>query len=177
VNARGAMIVASWLAASLAGAVGAQAQQYAMQGVPPPDDYARTHSTAVLHLSKPATTYAANCAGCHGHSGRSVSEIPTLVDRVGYFARIPDGRAYLAQVPNVAMSAIGDDDLAEMLNWLLKTYSAAELPPDFKDYTGTEVAQLRKVSIIPRIRRNEVIQALYAAGQIPSASSLAWDTP
>jgi hypothetical protein len=95
-----------------------------------------------------------------------------LVNRIGYFARIPDGRAYLAQVPGVAMSAVSDDDLAQMLNWLLKTYSAAQLPPGFKEYTGAEVSELRRNPIIPSVRRNEVVQALVAAGQIPSSSVL-----
>jgi mono/diheme cytochrome c family protein len=148
------------------------AQQYAMELVPPPDEHAKTHSTAVRHLSRPATTYAANCAGCHGHSGRSVVEIPTLVNRIGYFARISEGRAYLVQVPNVAMSAVRDEDLAEMLNWLLNAYSAAQLPSDFRPYTGAEVTELRKVRIIPWSRRKELIQALVAAGQIPSPESL-----
>jgi mono/diheme cytochrome c family protein len=149
-----------------------QAQQSAMERVPPPDEHARTHSTAVRHLSKPATLYAANCSGCHGQSGRSVGEIPTLVDRIGYFARIPEGRAYLVQVPNVAMSAIRDQDLAEMLNWLLETYSAAQLPEDFHRYTGAEVTELRKVRIVPWSRRKELIQALLAARQIPSVDTL-----
>ena len=148
------------------------AQQSAMELVPPPDEHARTHSTAVRHLSKPATTYAANCAGCHGQSGRSVGEIPTLVNRIGYFARIPEGRAYLVQVPNVAMSAIRDEDLAEMLNWLLETYSAAQLPSDFRAYTGAEVGELRKVRIVPWSRRKELVETLLAAKQIPSADSL-----
>jgi len=153
----------------MAGAVSVQAQQNAMEVVPPPDEHSKTHSTVVFHLSKPATTYAANCAGCHGPSGRSTIEMPTLAGRIGYFARSPGGRAYLAQVPGVAMSAVRDDDLAQMLNWLLRTYSAAQLPVAFKDYTGAEVAELRKVAIIPWVRRNEVIQALVAAGKIPSA--------
>jgi hypothetical protein len=156
----------------LAGSANVHAQQYAMDIVPPPDDHAKTHTTAVRHLSKPAITYAANCAGCHGHSGRTVSEIPTLVDRIGYFARIPEGRAYLVQVPGVAMSAVRDEDLAEMLNWLLNTYSAAQLPGDFKAYTGAEVMELRAVPIIPWVRRKELIRALLAAGQIPSAAAL-----
>jgi mono/diheme cytochrome c family protein len=149
-----------------------RAQQQGMELVPPPDEHARTHSTAVRHLSKAATTYAANCSGCHGQSGRSVGEIPTLVDRIGYFARIPEGRAYLVQVPNVAMSSISDEDLAEMLNWLLETYSGAQLPSDFRAYTGAEVTELRKVRIVPWLRRRELIQALVAAKQIPSAQAL-----
>ena len=95
-----------------------------------------------------------------------------MVERIGYFARIPEGRAYLVQVPNVAMSAIRDEDLAQMLNWLLTTYSAAQLPQDFTPYTGAEVGELRKERIIPWVRRKELIKALLAAGQIPSATAL-----
>jgi hypothetical protein len=70
------------------------------------------------------------------------------------------------------MSAIRDEDLAEMLNWLLETYSGAQLPSDFQAYTGAEVTELRKVRIVPWLRRKELIQALLAAGQIPSAETL-----
>ena len=160
------------LSLAVAASAAVRAQPYDMELVAPPDEQAKTHSTAVRHLSKPATTYAANCAGCHGHSGRSVGEIPTLVDRIGYFARIPEGRAYLVQVPNVAMSAISDEDLAEMLNWLLHSYSARQLPGDFRAYTGAEVHELRKVRIIPWVRRKELIEALLAAGRIPSSAAL-----
>ena len=127
---------------------------------------------SIRHLSRPAALYASNCAGCHGHTGRSVSEIPTLVDRIGYFARIPDGRAYLAEVPNVAMSALGDADLAAMLSWLLRTYSAAQLPADFRDYTAAEVADYRQQRIIPWERSQALVRQLLAAGAIPSAAVL-----
>ena len=126
----------------------------------------------IPHFSKPAAAYAANCAGCHGTTGRSASDMPTLVDRIGYFVRVPDGRAYLAQVPGIAMSLLHDDELAQMLNWLLKTYSAGQLPADFQEYTGAEIAQLRKTRIDPWVRRPQVIQALLAAGQIPCAAVL-----
>lgn len=126
----------------------------------------------VLHLSRPAVLYASNCAGCHGASGRSVTEIPTLVDRIGYFARLPAGRAYLAEVPNVAMSALGDQDLAVLLSWLLRTYSADQLPADFRDYTAAEIAGYRSARIIPWQRRTELIGQLLAAGLLPSAGVL-----
>jgi len=138
----------------------------------PPAPAAGDSQPSVPHLSRPAILYASNCAGCHGHTGRSVSEIPTLVDRIGYFARIPAGRAYLAEVPNVAMSALTDEDLAVMLSWLLRTYSAAQLPADFRDYTAAEVATYRQQRIIPWQRRQEVVRQLLAAGELPTAAEL-----
>jgi mono/diheme cytochrome c family protein len=153
----------SWRRAALAGGAALLVAGPAIAGDVP---------ASIRHLSRPAALYASNCAGCHGHTGRSVSEIPTLVDRVGYFARIPEGRAYLAEVPNVAMSALDDADLAAMLSWLLRTYSAAQLPADFRDYTAAEVAAYRQQRIIPWQRRQELVHQLLAAGAIPSAQVL-----
>jgi len=120
-----------------------------------------------------ARSYATNCQGCHGHLGRSVTEIPALAGRVGYFARSPAGRRYLVQVPNVAMNPGSDADIAELLNWILTTYSRAQLPPDFQPYTATEVAALRADRIDALARRAGIVEELVAAGQIPSADVLA----
>jgi hypothetical protein len=80
--------------------------------------------------------------------------------------------ARAADVPNVAMSALDDADLATMLSWLLRTYSAAQLPADFRDYTAAEVAGYRQQRIIPWERRQEVVRQLLAAGAIASAAVL-----
>lgn len=124
-------------------------------------------------MPRPARTYATNCQGCHGDLGTSALEIPTLAGRVGYFARIPAGRKYLVQVPNVALNPSSDEDIAEMLNWVLNTYSHAQLPPDFQPYTAAEVAVLRKDRIDVIAHRQRVIEQLVAAKQIPSADALA----
>jgi mono/diheme cytochrome c family protein len=124
-------------------------------------------------MARTAQLYATNCQGCHGEYGRSASEIPTLAGRVGYFTRIPEGRRYLVQVPNVALNANADADIAAVLNWLLATYSREQLPADFKPYTASEVGQLRRARIDVAASRRSVIEALLAAGQIPSADTLA----
>jgi hypothetical protein len=101
-----------------------------------------------------------------------VTEIPTLKGRVGYFARIPEGRRYLVQVPNVALNPSSDEDIAAMMNWLLATYSRDELPADFAPYSAAEVAQLRKARIDVAADRRRVIAALVAANQLPSPDVL-----
>jgi mono/diheme cytochrome c family protein len=138
-----------------------------------PDALTRQSGLRVAPMPRPARTYATNCQGCHGDLGRSVTEIPTLAGRVGYFARIPEGRKYLVQLPNVALNPSSDEDLAEVLNWVLNTYSRAQLPPDFQEYTATEVAVLRKERIDVTAQRQRVIEALVASKQIPSAEALA----
>ena len=79
-----------------------------------PDAVTRRSGLKVAPMSHAARTYATNCQGCHGHLGRSVTEIPALADRVGYFARSPAGRRYLVQVPNVALNPSSDADIAEL---------------------------------------------------------------
>jgi mono/diheme cytochrome c family protein len=138
-----------------------------------PDAVTRRSGLRLVSMSRPAQTYATNCQGCHGELGRSVSEIPALAGRVGYFARVPAGRRYLVQVPNVALNPSSDGDIAAVLNWLLETYSRAELPADFAPYTAAEVGELRQARIDVNATRARVVAELLAAKQIPSAETLA----
>jgi len=142
-----------------------------------PDVVTRRSGLRLTPMSRPAQTYATNCQGCHGELGTSASEIPPLAGRVGYFARVPAGRRYLVQVPNVALNPSSDEDIADVLNWLLRTYSRAQLPVDFAPYTAAEVAGLRQARIDVSAVRARVVDELVAAKQIPSAEALALSHP
>jgi mono/diheme cytochrome c family protein len=124
-------------------------------------------------MPRAARIYAENCQGCHGATGVSVTEIPTLAGRIGFFARIPAGRRYLLQVPNVALNPSSDADIADMMNWFLVTYSRAQLPNDFVPYSAEEVGRLRRVRIDVVAERRRVIDELIAAQQLPSSEVLA----
>jgi mono/diheme cytochrome c family protein len=137
-----------------------------------PDAVTRKTGLHVTPMARPARIYAENCEGCHGWAGVSVTEIPTLKGRIGYFVRIPEGRRYLLQVPNVAQNPSSDEDIAAMMNWLLATYSRDELPADFVPYSAAEVAQLRKARIDAAADRRRVIAALVAANALPSPELL-----
>jgi mono/diheme cytochrome c family protein len=137
-----------------------------------PDAVTRKTGLRVLPMARPARIYAENCEGCHGWAGVSVTEIPTLKGRIGYFARIPEGRRYLMQVPNVALNPSSDEDIAAMMNWLLATFSREELPPDFAPYTAQEVAALRTARIDVAADRRRVVAALVAAKELPSPDAL-----
>jgi hypothetical protein len=120
-----------------------------------------------------AQTYAMNCQGCHGELGASAIEIPVLAGRIGYFTRSDAGRRYLVQVPNVALNPNSDADIAEVLNWLLITYSRPQLVAGFRPYTAAEVTMLRKDRIDVAATRQRVIDGLVASGAIASADLLA----
>jgi cytochrome c553 len=142
-----------------------------------PDAVTRQSGLRLAPMPKPAQMYARNCQGCHGELGTSVKEIPTLAGRVGYFARLADGRRYLVQVPNVALNPGSDADIAELLNWVLETYSREQLPADFQPYTAAEVGGLRKARIDVVTERKRILQELVSSGLIASADVLALPPP
>ena len=66
-----------------------------------------------------------------------------MKDFAGYFLHSEEGREFLIRVPGVSTASLPDDEIAELINWLLVTYSAAQLPTEFSPFTATEVASLR----------------------------------
>jgi mono/diheme cytochrome c family protein len=160
---------------ALAGGIGILVVAAAFAAAPTtniPDAITRKTGLRVEPMARPARIYAENCEGCHGWAGVSVTEIPTLKGRIGYFARIPEGRRYLMQVPNVALNPSSDEDIAAMMNWLLATFSRKELPADFVPYTAQEVAALRTARIDVAADRRRVVAALVAANELPSPDAL-----
>jgi hypothetical protein len=68
-----------------------------------------------------------------------------LRDRVGYFMCTQEGRDYLIRLPNVAYSAITDNqELAEMMNFVVFGLGGRSAPKTAKPFTAAEVARLRR---------------------------------
>lgn len=53
------------------------------------------------------------------------------------------GREFIVQVPGASTANLSDARLAELINWLLLTYSEEQLPADFEPYTAEEISWLR----------------------------------
>ena len=115
------------LAALLLFPAGAQAQQMLPQ------------------LTTPQSDYVEHCSGCHGMQGNSApADIPVLRDRVGYFMCTAEGRDYLIRLPNVAYSAITDNqELADMMNFVVFGLGGHSVPTKARPFTASEVAKLR----------------------------------
>lgn len=100
----------------------------------------QTASTSPAELD-----YLHQCSGCHqaDGSGSATNRVPPLPGSVGHFARLPAGRAFLVQVGGVAQAPLSDAAIAALLNWLLPTFDAANLPTPFTPFSAAEVAAAR----------------------------------
>jgi mono/diheme cytochrome c family protein len=108
-----------------------------------------------------------HCSGCHqaDGSGRPEQGIPRMKDQVGHFLQLPEGRAFLVQVPGTSQSSLGDADTAAMLNWMVRAISGPQVPAGFMPYTPDEVTRLRAVPLpdAPQTRRL-LVEKLRARG-------------
>jgi hypothetical protein len=89
--------------------------------------------------------YLLSCGGCHGIDGVSNSTlVPDLKGQVGFFLNLPEGRDYVARLPNVAFSITTDEALTGLLNYVVFTLGGASVPRGAKPYTVREVSLLRR---------------------------------
>jgi hypothetical protein len=123
------MLAAGSLAATLAAA---------------PDASAEETPAGVANAQRAWQNWTLNCQGCHRLDGTgSDLTAPGIAGTVARFLWVPGGREYLVRVPGVAASPLRNDDLAEVLNWMLWRFDKDDLPSTFKPYTASEIAQLR----------------------------------
>ena len=89
---------------------------------------------------------------------------------VGYFLHSQEGREFVIRVPGVATSSLADDELTEMMNWLLLNFSAQELPDPFVPFSIDEVAALRpNLEEQPQTTRIRILQKI--AENLPNLAS------
>ncbi|WP_175779337.1 c-type cytochrome [Burkholderia anthina] len=143
--------LSSWLVA-VAGVAGAMA-------VP-------AHADGVTDATLARQHWVLNCMGCHTATGGGIpGKVPPLANSLGYFTHLPAGREYVMRVPGASNSALSDQDLADVLNWVLTTMNRAALPRDFKPYTAAEVAAHRRPAFadVSTVRAG-LVRALHERG-------------
>ena len=87
--------------------------------------------------------YQMHCEGCHTPDGTGAMSVPRMKDQVGLFLETDAGRNYLVKVPGSATSALDNEELAEVLNWILVEMGGASVAANFQPYTASEVGDLR----------------------------------
>lgn len=114
--------------------------------------------------------YVEHCAGCHGVQGMSApARLPELRGRVGYMMCSAETRSYLLRLPNIAKSRISDDQqLADMLNFMVFGLGGTSVLPGTKPFTATEVGYERQYALtsasLVRERKRQVETAIAKCG-------------
>ena len=110
-------------------------------------------SASEINRQRAHFNYQMYCQGCHAPGGASVDEsVPRLKDHVGTFLGTAQGRGFLARVPGSATSSLNNEELAEVLNWIVLEFSGPSLNTSFEHYSATEVGSLRQSPL------NEVVK-------------------
>jgi hypothetical protein len=131
-------------------------------------------------LTVAQSDYVEHCSGCHGMQGNSApAQIPVLRDRVGYFMCTREGREYLIRLPNVAYSAISDNqELADMMNFVVFGLGGNSAPRGARPFTAREVAQLRKEALATQSLiaiRAEVVGNMVGRCAVPKSMNFFYD--
>ena len=106
--------------------------------------------------------YLLHCSGCHLPDGAgSPPEVPPLRGTMGLLVATPEGRVYIARVPEVAQSPLDDEALARVLNWVLLEFNAETLPRGFQALTGDEVGVARTRVLADPLRARAAILGSY----------------
>lgn len=123
-------------------------------------------SNASAIAESPVELYTLNCWGCHQpHAEGIPGTVPRLAHSMGYFLETAEGRAYLVRVPGVANSPLKDEQIVQVLNWLLITFNKNELPKDFQPYKLEEIRKWRPHPIANvRAARAQLSNRLAAMG-------------
>jgi hypothetical protein len=127
--------------------------------------------SATTHAS-PAQDYMLYCMGCHGSQAEGVpGKVPPLAHALGRYMRTPAGRNYVLRVPGAANSALSDDQLAAVLNWVAQSFDADALSSSVPLFTPAEVTGVRHSPLASVLAaRREVVRDLAATGTAPPTS-------
>lgn len=113
------------------------------------------------------TDYLLHCSGCHGQdgTGKPTAGIPRFTDQVGYFLKLPEGRAFLMQVPGLLSANMPDDRAAAVVTWMIREFAGPSMPEKLEPYTAEEAKRYkaeRPADIMGR--RNELYGKLLELG-------------
>lgn len=119
----------------------------------------------------PTTNYVLKCIGCHlqDGTGQSSAGIPDFVGKVGVFASLPEGRAYLLHVPGVIGSSLSNKEIADLLNYVMEMYAGESLPVPYEPFSADEVATLRTTEVGNVVKYRRVVAAKLAESGIKVA--------
>lgn len=126
----------------------------------------------------PLVNYQLQCQGCHLAQGEGApgDGVPRMTGFVGNFLKVEGGREFLIQVPGAALSALTNQQLAGLLNWMLEKdeIAAGSAPKNFTRYNEKEVAQHRGGMLQDLVgHRRALVEKIQDLGiQIPKGADI-----
>ena len=91
----------------------------------------------------PEANYMLHCSGCHLPDGSgNPPDVPDARE-MGRMLAVAGGREYLVQVPGSSQAMVSDQAVADVVNYMLETFSAEALPADYRPLTAREVGEWR----------------------------------
>ena len=166
-----ALVALACMGGLLAGSAHAQAFKLAPPGMPA--SAFAFDGPAIAPVHSEASLYTVHCAGCHNMdgSGHPNQGVPDMRGVLGYFQKLPQGRAFLVQVPGVNNAGLDNAQITRLTNWVVQRFSAATVPAGWKPYTQEEVEayRLQRPSEISATRAR-IVQELEALGMQHASS-------
>ncbi len=106
--------------------------------------YADYHDSYVAKRAR--QNWILNCMGCHkiDGSGHKNKSMPDLRNQVAQLLHAPGGREYLSRVPGITNTALSDQHLAELIDWVLISFDPENIPANHQPYQAEEVRKWRK---------------------------------
>ncbi len=115
----------------------------------------------------PQVDYILRCQGCHVGDGSGYpGKVPDLRVSMRALLGTPGGREFLLRVPGASLSALDDQRLARVYNWMLATLDPRGLPEGFVPFDAAEVARARAARPLDNVQAART--PLAAAAGIPT---------
>ena len=109
--------------------------------------------SAASSVADPRSHYMIHCMGCHLSDGSgSPPDVPGFDSELLELMTTEHGRAYLVQVPGASQSPISDDDLAAVINWILREYAGLDSSGTIAPLSGQEVTQYRSRILLDPVK-------------------------
>jgi cytochrome c553 len=104
----------------------------------------------------PRADYLLHCGGCHLPDGTgSPPDVPSLINTLGRIVASEEGRDYVVRVPGASQTPLSDEQLAEVMNWVLRTFNSETLDKKFKPLNGKQVGQARQRVLADPVKLRE----------------------
>lgn len=106
--------------------------------------------TGAEHVARgrsPTSNYLLRCSGCHGLEGDGViaGGIPPFPGFIDIFFRDEESRLYLMHVPGVVSASLTDQEIAEVMNYVLDRWGTPGSNAAY--FSEEEVTHLRAKSV------------------------------